>query len=90
MNHDEPGEKLNRVCKCCRQRYDNLRVHMGAHILCKMRGVEQTLKKPVSNVALASGSPHSTAQVGDSLLCGFCRESGHATIQSNCCLAETA
>ncbi|KAJ7805417.1 hypothetical protein B0H14DRAFT_3771691 [Mycena olivaceomarginata] len=80
----EHGEKLNRVCECCGQRCDNPRAHMGVHILCKMRGVEQTLKKPV----------------GDSLPCGFCGESGRAactvylkvkkktaTIQSNCRLA---
>ncbi|KAJ7847961.1 hypothetical protein B0H13DRAFT_1463685, partial [Mycena leptocephala] len=38
------------------------RAHMGVHILCKMRGVEENLKKPL----------------GDSLPCGFCGESGHA------------
>ncbi|KAF8215121.1 hypothetical protein K438DRAFT_1926718 [Mycena galopus ATCC 62051] len=82
----EHGEKMNRVCECCGERCDNARAHMGAHILCKMRGVPEDLKKPV----------------GESLPCGFCGESGHAacnvhlqvkrtsaTIQTNCRLAAT-
>ncbi|KAJ6627406.1 hypothetical protein B0H10DRAFT_1779660 [Mycena sp. CBHHK59/15] len=75
---------MNRVCECCGQRCENQRAHMGAHILCKMRRVQEELKKPVA----------------DSLPCGFCGESGHAacniylqvksklaTIHTNCRLA---
>ncbi|KAJ7150438.1 hypothetical protein C8R43DRAFT_835989, partial [Mycena crocata] len=39
------------------------RAHMGAHILCKLRRVEEELISPVGNV----------------LPCGFCGKSGHAT-----------
>jgi hypothetical protein len=44
----EHGEKMNRVWELCGNRCENQRAHMGLHILCKMRGVEENLKKPVS------------------------------------------
>ncbi|KAJ7810623.1 hypothetical protein B0H13DRAFT_1927255 [Mycena leptocephala] len=43
----EHGERLNRVCERCGQKADNMRAHMGTHILCKLRGVQEELLKPV-------------------------------------------
>ncbi|KAJ7089455.1 hypothetical protein C8R44DRAFT_892410 [Mycena epipterygia] len=42
----EHGERMNRVCELCGEKAENQRAHMGAHILCKVRGVEEELKKP--------------------------------------------
>ncbi|KAJ7046130.1 hypothetical protein C8F04DRAFT_1206173 [Mycena alexandri] len=69
----EHGEKMNRVCECCGERCENQRAHMGAHILCKMRGVQEQLKK----------------QLGNSLPCGVYLQvkKNSATIQTNCRLA---
>ncbi|KAJ6584060.1 hypothetical protein DFH09DRAFT_1028949 [Mycena vulgaris] len=80
----EHGERLNRVCELCGEKAENQRAYMGIHILHKLRGVQDTLRKPV----------------GDSLPCGFCGDSGHAacticmqvktsavTVESNCRLS---
>ncbi|KAJ7861954.1 hypothetical protein B0H13DRAFT_1900306 [Mycena leptocephala] len=79
----EHGERLNRVYERCGERAENMRAHMGMHILRKLRGrgVEEKLIK----------------SIGDSLPCGFCCESGHAactmhlqvktksvTVETNC------
>ncbi|KAJ6559452.1 hypothetical protein DFH09DRAFT_1364826 [Mycena vulgaris] len=55
-------ERANRTCERCDSKVDNQRAHMGAHILRKLRGVEEAVKTPVT---------------GD-FPCGFCGETGRS------------
>ncbi|KAJ6517748.1 hypothetical protein DFH09DRAFT_1332133 [Mycena vulgaris] len=55
-------ERANRTCERCDSKVDNQRAHMGAHILRKLRGVEEAVKTPIT---------------GD-FPCGFCGETGRS------------
>ncbi|KAJ6617149.1 hypothetical protein B0H10DRAFT_1948533 [Mycena sp. CBHHK59/15] len=50
-------ERENRKCKLCGQKCQNQRVHIGMHILRKLRGIQEELTKPVGCLLLGKICP---------------------------------
>ncbi|KAJ7635858.1 hypothetical protein B0H17DRAFT_1149654 [Mycena rosella] len=85
---------------CLAQILLHQQAHIGGHILCSVCGVHEELKKLVGSFDIISILFAHLVQVGDTLPCGFCGESGHAACNiyiqvkkdsvkctTNCCLA---
>ncbi|KAJ6555118.1 hypothetical protein DFH09DRAFT_858341, partial [Mycena vulgaris] len=70
-------------CELCGEKAENQRAHMGIHILHKLRGVQDTLRKPVNSLpcGFCGDSGHAACTIRMQV------KTSAVTVESNCRLS---